>query len=97
MQGPVTDSLRVLLVEDEPALARLIERTLSEEGYAVVVALDGESALLEANLRSPDLVVLDVGLPRMSGLEVCRRLRAQQHSMPILMLAARDAVPDRVA
>ena len=87
---------RVLLVEDEPALARLVENVLDEEGYRVAIAGDGIDALGQAEREAPDLVILDVSLPRLDGLEVCRRLRRDGRRMPVLMLTARDSVPDRV-
>jgi two-component system response regulator MprA len=85
------------LVEDEPALARLVENVLDEEGYRVSVASDGAAALTEAELHNPDLVLLDLSLPRLDGLEVCRRLRRQGRRMPVIVLTARDSVPDRVS
>jgi two-component system response regulator MprA len=93
----LSHAARVLLVEDEPALARLVENVLDEEGYRVTVAGDGASALTEAELQNPDLVLLDLSLPRVDGLEVCRRLRIQGRRMPVIVLTARDSVPDRVS
>ncbi len=86
----------ILVVEDEVKIADLIRRGLIYEGYQAQVANDGPTALSMARDTPPDLVVLDVMLPGLDGLEVCRRLRAGS-DVPILMLTARDAVRDRVA
>jgi two-component system, OmpR family, response regulator MprA len=87
---------RVLVVDDDPPLQRMLARTLGAEGYAVSVAADGGAALAEAERSLPDVIVLDVAMPGMDGLAVCRRLRAKGMTAPVLMLTARDAVPDRV-
>ena len=87
---------RVLVVDDDARLADSLRRALSYEGHAVEVAADGPAALVAARDRPPDLVVLDVMLPGIDGVEVCRRLRAGS-DLPILMLTARDAISDRVA
>ena len=79
------------------ALARLVEQTLREEGYEVEVAHDGDDALEAALDRPPDLVILDLGLPGRDGLAVCRDIRSEGLRMPVIMLTARDALPDRVA
>ena len=86
----------MLVVDDDPGVAAAVRRALVYEGYEVVVAGDGRLALDVAREQLPDLVVLDVMLPEMDGIEVCRRLRAAG-DVPILMLTARDAVADRVA
>ncbi len=86
----------VLLVEDDARVARLIERVLVEADHRVDVAYDGRTGLSQAAAGAYDLIVLDVLLPQMDGLEVCRRLRQRQVRTPILMLTARDTVPDRV-
>jgi DNA-binding response OmpR family regulator len=88
---------RVLVVEDEFKLACAIEEGLSQAQFTVDVAEDGEEALDFARTTRYDAVVLDILLPRVDGLEVCRRLRANGTLTPILMLTARDAVPDRIA
>src|SRR5207249_942638 len=75
----------------------MLERTLTAEGYDVSVAADGGAALAAVERAVPDVLVLDIGLPGMGGLTVCRRLRRKGLAMPILLLTARDAVPDRVA
>ena len=89
-------SARILIVDDDPNILSMLRRTLGFEGYAVSVAPDGEAALRAVDLERPDLVVLDLMLPGIDGLEVCRRLRARA-GVPILLLTARGSVPDRVA
>ena len=86
---------RVLVIEDEAKIADLLRRGLIYEGYQVEVASDGETGLALARDHSPDLVILDLMLPGIDGLEVCRRLRAAS-DVPILILTAKDAVSDRV-
>jgi DNA-binding response OmpR family regulator len=88
---------RVLVVEDEPKLAFALEEGLSQAQLTVDVAQDGEEALDFARTTDYDAIVLDVLLPRVDGLGVCRRLRASGTLTPILMLTARDAIPDRIA
>ena len=85
----------ILVVEDDPQIADLLRRGLIYEGYSVEVADDGLDALSAARDRPPDLVLLDLMLPGLDGLTVCKRLRAA-NDVPILILTARDAVPDRV-
>jgi two-component system, OmpR family, response regulator MprA len=87
---------RVLVVEDDPAIARVLELELGEAGYRVEVAPAGSEGLAAMERDRPDLVVLDVRLPDMDGLSVCRRARRSGHDMPILMLTALDRVGDRV-
>jgi two-component system, OmpR family, response regulator MprA len=86
-----------LVVDDDPRILSMLRRGLSIAGYSVDLAADGNEALATARDNPPDLVVLDVMLPEIDGLEVCRRLRATDKAMPILMLTARGRVPDRVA
>jgi two-component system response regulator RegX3 len=86
---------RILVVDDEPALRDAVSYALRSEGFAVAVAADGETALARVEDDSPDVVVLDILLPGLSGIEVCRRLR-DRGDVPILMLTARDAEVDRV-
>jgi len=88
-------SPRVLVVEDDEAIAQVLQRSLRLDGYDVKIAGDGVTALSEAHAFLPDLVILDLGLPRMDGIEVARRLRATD-DVPILVLTARDAVESRV-
>ena len=89
--------MRVLVVEDQPKMARLLQRGLREDGWAVDVAGSGEEALWMAASAELDAVVLDVMLPGIDGFETCRRLRADGVWAPILILTARDSVEDRVA
>ncbi|HWE12293.1 MAG TPA: response regulator transcription factor [Solirubrobacteraceae bacterium] len=91
------DHERVLVVDDDPPLQRMLTRSLSAEGFEVTVAGDGGAALAAAERFAPDVIVLDVALPALDGLAVCRRLRGKGLPTPILMLTARDAVADRVA
>ncbi|MCH8560758.1 response regulator transcription factor [Nesterenkonia sp. DZ6] len=89
--------MRILLVDDEPALLRSVARSLRFEGYTVHTAIDGPEALEALAAHRPDAVILDLMLPTLGGLEVCRRIRAAGEVVPVLMLTARDAVTDRVA
>ena len=89
--------MHLLLVEDDPRLADLVARLLGGERHLVERASNGAAALEMAEATGLDAIVLDVGLPDISGLEVARRLRARGSQIPILMLTARDAVSDRVA
>jgi two-component system, OmpR family, response regulator len=88
--------MRVLLVEDEIKMSRAIRRGLEREGYAVDAALDGNDGLHRATEWDYDAIVLDVMLPGLDGLEVCRRLRRAGRWAPVLMLTARDGVADRI-
>jgi two-component system, OmpR family, response regulator MprA len=88
---------RVLVVDDEPAVRTALERALRLEAYEVELAADGHEALARLADGAPDAVVLDVAMPELDGLEVCRRLRNAGDRTPVLMLTARDAVDDRVA
>ena len=96
-EGANMPGMRVLVVDDDPKIAAALGRLLSYEGYTVSIAEDGEAALAEALRVNPDLILLDLMLPRIDGLEVCRRIRAAGDATPILMLTARSSVPDRVA
>ena len=87
---------RVLVVEDDEEIAQVLQRSLRMEGYEVRTSADGEAALTDADAFSPDLVILDLGLPKLDGIDVARTLRADG-DVPILMLTARDAVDARVA
>jgi two-component system OmpR family response regulator len=89
--------VRLLVVEDEAKMARLLERGLEEEGHAVDVAGNGHEAVWLATENPYDVIVLDVMLPDVDGFEVCRRLRAASRWSPVLMLTARDGVADRVS
>jgi two-component system OmpR family response regulator len=88
--------MRVLVVEDEARMARLIKRGLEEEGHAVDIAADGPDGLWMATENRYAAIVLDLMLPGFDGVELCRRLRAADSWVPVLMLTARDAVGDRV-
>jgi len=89
---------RILVIDDAPKIVDFIRRGLTYEGYIVDVAYDGQSGLEQAAREPPDLVMLDVMMPGLDGLEVCRQLRASPGGdVPILMLTAKDAVSDRVA
>ena len=85
------------MVDDDAPIRRMLDRTLAAEGYEVRSAADGGAALAALEASAPDAVVLDVSMPGLDGLEVCRRLRAKRRTIPILLLTARDAVDDRVA
>ena len=85
----------ILIIEDDEAIVRLLRRGLAYEGYQVETALDGETGLALARDHHPDLVILDLMLPSMDGLEVCQRLRGGSN-IPILMLTAKDTIQDRV-
>ena len=87
----------ILVVDDDPPIRRMLERTLVADGYEVRTAADGGSALVEVERAAPDILVLDVAMPGLGGLEVCRRVRAKGLGFPVLLLTARDAVDERVA
>ncbi len=89
--------MRILVVDDEEAVRTAIRRALTLSGYEVEMAADGDEALAMLAERAPDAIVLDVLMPGVDGIEVCRRLRAAGDHTPVLMLTARDAVGDRVA
>jgi two-component system response regulator MprA len=89
--------MRILVVEDERPVRDALERVLRTAGYEVEVAEDGDAALTALSATTPDALVLDVVLPGLDGLEVCRRLRAAGQQVPVLMVTALDAVADRVA
>lgn len=88
--------MRILLVEDEPGVAQFIRQGLTEAGYAVDVAREGQEGLAYALAAEYDLFVLDIMLPKMNGLEILRELRAQRIKTPVLLLTARDRLDDRV-
>ena len=89
--------MKVLIVEDDAAVGRALERVLRAHGYITSHATDGSTGLAQASRNGFDAMLLDVNLPDMSGLDVCKRLRASGSRMPVLMLTARDTVTDRVA
>jgi two-component system response regulator MprA len=88
--------MRVVVVDDERALRDVLRRALTLAGYEVLSAEDGLSGLNEIRSGAPEAVVLDVGMPDIDGLEVCRRLRGEGNRVPVLMLTARDAISDRI-
>jgi DNA-binding response OmpR family regulator len=88
-------SARILIVDDEPAIVDMLAYNLRRANYQVIIARDGEEALAKAAQEQPDLIILDLMLPRLDGLEVCRALR-RERDVPIIMLTARDAEVDRV-
>jgi len=89
--------MRILVVDDDRAVRESLRRSLTFNGYTVVTAGDGVEALEKITSERPDAVVLDVMMPRLDGLEVCRRLRSTGDDLPILVLTARDSVSERVA
>ena len=88
--------MRILLVEDDPALQRGLEQAIAGMGYLVQVVSDGQHADTLLAAEQFDLVVLDLGLPKLDGLEVLRRLRARRRQLPVLILSARDRLEDRI-
>jgi two-component system response regulator MprA len=89
--------MRILVVDDDRAVRESLRRSLAFNGYQVDLAEDGQKALEAVDARRPDAMVLDVMMPRLDGLSVCRRMREAGDALPILVLTARDAVSDRVA
>jgi two-component system response regulator MprA len=88
--------VKILVVEDDRPLSRILKKSIESNGHEVATAFDGEDGLRRARSEHHDAIVLDVQLPRLSGLELCRRLRDDGMETPILMLTARSAVPDRI-
>ncbi|MGN6379660.1 MAG: response regulator transcription factor, partial [Gaiellales bacterium] len=88
--------MHILVVEDDQALSRILVKSIESNEHTVEVVHDGETGLAKAREGAHDAIVLDLMLPRLSGIEVCRRLRANGSSVPILMLTARSAVPERI-
>ncbi len=89
--------MQILIVEDDSRLSDVLRRGLTEEGYGVTICTNGDDALLHAQVTEFDAIVLDIMLPGLSGLEVCRQLRTNEVTTPILLLTARDTVDDVVA
>ena len=87
----------ILVVDDDVPIRRMLDRALRAEGYEVETAADGGEALLAVERSAPDLMVLDVAMDGLDGLAVCRRLRQKGLALPVLLLTARDSIPDRVA
>ena len=88
--------MRLLVVEDEPRMLELLRRGLAEEGHSVVCAVDGCEALLNLREQEFDVVILDIMMPKLNGFELALQMRAEKNSTPILMLTAKDTVPDIV-
>jgi len=88
--------MRILIVEDEKRIADFIARGLKEEDYAVDIAYDGEQGLYLAEINTYDLMIFDIMLPKLNGVDICRKLRSKKNNTPILMLTARDTVKDKV-
>lgn len=88
---------RVLVIEDEESIARILQLELEHEGYTVGHAMDGRSGFLQASSGEWDLVLLDVMLPELNGIEVLRRLRQAGNPIPVILITARDTVPDKVS
>jgi DNA-binding response OmpR family regulator len=88
--------MRVLVVEDDQPLVRIMTKSLESNGFEVTSAFDGENGLRAARDDRPDAIVLDLQLPRLNGVDLCRRLRSEGNSVPILMLTARSTIPDRI-
>ena len=95
--GPILRAMRVLVVDDDAAVRNSLDRALRVNGYDVELAVDGVDALNRVASQPPDAMVLDVLMPNMDGLEVCRRLRSGGDQTPVLMLTAQDGVTERVA
>lgn len=89
--------MKILVVDDDPAVRESLRRSLIFNGYSIVLAADGEEALDKVQSERPDMAILDVMMPKLDGLEVCRELRSQGDDIPILLLTARDSVSERVA
>jgi len=87
---------KILIIEDEKRISRFLELELKHEGYEIIAAFDGRTGLDLASNENPDLVILDLMLPVMSGIEVCRRIRQSKNKVPIIMLTAKDDVMDKV-
>ena len=86
----------VLIVEDERAIVEILKFNLKREGYETLEALDGQTGLLLAQTEDPDLILLDVMLPKMNGFDICKTLRAENRTTPIIMLTAREEEMDKV-
>jgi DNA-binding response OmpR family regulator len=93
---PVMNNAKILIVEDEPNMVAGLRDNFEYEGYTVITASDGQEGLARALADSPDLVVLDIMMPKMSGLDVCKQLKAKRPSVPVIMLTARGQEVDKV-
>jgi len=94
--APSPQSAKILVVEDKREVLEVLQRTLSDNGYAVIAASDGDVGLQMALDERPDLIILDIGLPKRNGFAVARELRTRAFTAPVLMLTARDTVTDKV-
>jgi DNA-binding response OmpR family regulator len=90
------DNMQILIVEDEEKIADFLKHGLVEERYAVDIAPDGEEALYKHDLNEYDLIILDLMIPKVDGLTVCRKIRSNNSNIPILMLTARDNIEDKI-
>ncbi len=90
-------SRKILLIEDEPKIARFLQLELESEGYEIVVSHDGQAGLMIAREVGSDLIIVDWMLPGLTGVEICRRLRATGNQTPVIMLTGRDDIHDRIA
>src|SRR5256885_11370606 len=93
----ILEPMLVLVVDDDPGISESLGRALRREGYTIASAADGEAALAAVAQRQPDAIVLDVSMPKLDGLSVCRRLRGEGNRVPILVLTARHSLGERVA
>jgi two-component system KDP operon response regulator KdpE len=89
------DSAKILVVDDEPQIRRVMRTTLSAQGYSIIDARDGEEALTKLGSEHPDLVILDINMPRMDGLAACRQIRSRSN-IPVIMLTVRNAEKDKI-
>ncbi|OGD63046.1 DNA-binding response regulator [Candidatus Beckwithbacteria bacterium RBG_13_42_9] len=89
--------MQILIVEDEEKIANFLRRGLLEEGYTVDIAKDGEEALYKVDINEYDMVLLDLMIPKVDGVSVCRKIRETNTNMPLLMLTAKDSIEDKVA
>ncbi|HST23790.1 MAG TPA: response regulator, partial [Blastocatellia bacterium] len=96
LRSAILSPMRILVVEDEAKMAAFIKRGLEEEGAVVDISPDGEDGLFRAKAATYDLVILDITLPLLDGIEVCRRLRQDRIATPVLLLTARDSVDMKV-
>jgi DNA-binding response OmpR family regulator len=88
--------MQILIIEDEEKIANLLRRGLREECYAVDIAYDGEEALYKFDINEYDLVILDLMIPKVDGLTVCRKIRISNTNIPILILTAKDSIEDKI-
>jgi len=94
---PYNESMQILVVEDEKKIANILKRGLSEENYTIDIAQDGEEALEKAEVNSYDFIILDLMIPKVDGITVCKTLRSKNIDTPVLMLTAKDDIDDKIA